>query len=241
MLTPVSAEPSGVCVLSCFSRVQLCASLFTAARQAPLSMGILQARIRDGLPYPSPRNLPDLGIEARSPAFQADSLPSKSPGRPPRNLLEWLFILATMEMYGSCLLSRENLLWGALSAGSLLLQPLWGALSFPTPGMLFGSWVFLASIRPLGSLCAQLSPSSYLSLFHKWAKPHGLEAFSAICSHFPVSFRGMILNTFHIPDFVLTFDSQRTKPMQMSISPCYVSLWWTKLATFHVACFSMIH
>ena len=52
MLTPVSAEPSGVCVLSCFSRVQLSASLFTAARQAPLSMGILQARIRGWVAIP---------------------------------------------------------------------------------------------------------------------------------------------------------------------------------------------
>ena len=34
-----------LCVLRCFSRVRLCATLWTVARQAPLSMGILQARI----------------------------------------------------------------------------------------------------------------------------------------------------------------------------------------------------
>ena len=35
-----------------------------------------------GLPFPSPGNLPDLGIEPRSPALQADALPSEPPGKP---------------------------------------------------------------------------------------------------------------------------------------------------------------
>ena len=33
-----------------------------------------------GLPFPSPGDLPDLGIEPGSPALQADALPSESPG-----------------------------------------------------------------------------------------------------------------------------------------------------------------
>ena len=36
-----------------------------------------------GLPFPSPGDLPDPGIEPRSPALQADALPSKPPGKPP--------------------------------------------------------------------------------------------------------------------------------------------------------------
>ena len=40
--------------------------------------GILQARILSRLPFPSPGDLPDPGIEPRSPALQADSLPSES-------------------------------------------------------------------------------------------------------------------------------------------------------------------
>ena len=36
-----------------------------------------------GLPFPSPEDLPDRGIEARSPALQADSLPSELQGRSP--------------------------------------------------------------------------------------------------------------------------------------------------------------
>ena len=35
----------------------------------------------NGLPVPSPGDLPNPGIEARSPALQADSLPSEPPGR----------------------------------------------------------------------------------------------------------------------------------------------------------------
>jgi len=37
-----------------------------------------------GLPLPSPRDLPDPDIEARSPALQADSLPSVLPRKPKR-------------------------------------------------------------------------------------------------------------------------------------------------------------
>ena len=36
-----------------------------------------------GLPFPSPGDLPDPGIEPGSPALQADSLPSEPPGKPP--------------------------------------------------------------------------------------------------------------------------------------------------------------
>ena len=51
--------------------------------------GILQARILQArLPCPSPGDLPNPGIEPRSPALQADSLPAE-PQKSPR-ILEWL-------------------------------------------------------------------------------------------------------------------------------------------------------
>ena len=37
----------------------------------------------NGLPFPSPEDLPDPGIKPRSPALQADSLPTEPPGKPP--------------------------------------------------------------------------------------------------------------------------------------------------------------
>ena len=43
--------------------------------------GILQARILSGLPFPSPGDLPDPGIESGSPALEADALTSEPPGK----------------------------------------------------------------------------------------------------------------------------------------------------------------
>ena len=45
--------------------------------------GILQARILEWvLPFPSPGDLPNPGIEPGSPALQADALTSEPPGKP---------------------------------------------------------------------------------------------------------------------------------------------------------------
>ena len=48
--------------------------------------GILQAGYWSGLPFPSPGELPNPGIEPRSPALHAGALPSEPPGN-------WEFIL----------------------------------------------------------------------------------------------------------------------------------------------------
>ena len=48
---------------------------WTVACQAPLSMGFPRQEYWNGLPFLSPGDLPDPGIEAVSPACQADSLP----------------------------------------------------------------------------------------------------------------------------------------------------------------------
>ena len=44
--------------------------------------GILQARILDWVPFPSPWDLPDPGIEPMSPTLQADALLSELRGKP---------------------------------------------------------------------------------------------------------------------------------------------------------------
>jgi len=54
------------CVLSCFSRVQLFATLWTRACQAPLSMGFSRQEYWSGLPCPPPGDLPNPGIEPKS-------------------------------------------------------------------------------------------------------------------------------------------------------------------------------
>ena len=59
-------------------RVWLFVTLWTVTHQAPLSMGFSRQKYWSGLPFPSPRYLPDPGIEPRSPALQADSLSSSA-------------------------------------------------------------------------------------------------------------------------------------------------------------------
>ena len=55
------------------SRVRLFATLWTVAYQAPPSMGFSRQECWSGLPFPSPGDLPDPGIEPVSPALQADA------------------------------------------------------------------------------------------------------------------------------------------------------------------------
>ena len=64
------------------SRIQLFVTPWTVARQAPLFMEFSRQEYWSGLPFPSLGDLPDPGIERRSPALQADSLPSEPPGKP---------------------------------------------------------------------------------------------------------------------------------------------------------------
>ena len=64
------------------SRVQLFATPWTIAYQAPLSMGFSRQEYWSGLSFPSPGDLLNPGMEPRSPALQADSLPSEPPRKP---------------------------------------------------------------------------------------------------------------------------------------------------------------
>ena len=51
------------------------ASPWTVVHQAPLSMGSSRQEYWTGLPFPTPGDLPDPGIEPKSPVLQVDSLP----------------------------------------------------------------------------------------------------------------------------------------------------------------------
>ena len=62
------------------SHVQIFATPWTIAHQAPLSMEFSR-RTLEWEPFPSPGDLPDPGTEPRSPALRADSLLSESPGK----------------------------------------------------------------------------------------------------------------------------------------------------------------
>ena len=77
-----TATMETACLLSHFSCVWLFPIPWTEACQAPLSMAFSRQEYWSGLPCPLPGDLPDLGLEARSSALQADSLPSEPPGKP---------------------------------------------------------------------------------------------------------------------------------------------------------------
>ena len=83
------------------SRVRLFVTPWTIARQAPLSMGFSGQEYWSGLPFPSPGDLPDPGIEPGSPALQADALSSEPPGKPKSLLKEILYTLVS-EVAQSC-------------------------------------------------------------------------------------------------------------------------------------------
>ena len=76
-----------------------------------------------GEPCPSPGDLPNPGIEPRSPALQADSLPTEPHGKPKNTgvgslfLLQWIFLTPGIEQ-GSLALQVDSL------PNELLLSPL---------------------------------------------------------------------------------------------------------------------
>ena len=72
---------------------KLCPTLATpwiVALQTPLSMGFPRQEYWGGLPFPSPGDLPDPGIEPGSPALQVNSLPTEPPGKQCLLTVEWI-------------------------------------------------------------------------------------------------------------------------------------------------------
>ena len=99
------------------SRVRLSAIPQTEARQAPLSMGFSRQEYWSGLPFPSPEDLPDPGIEPSSPALQADSLPAEPQGKPKNGLLG----VGTLPLLQQIFLTQESN-WSLLHCMHILYQ-----------------------------------------------------------------------------------------------------------------------
>ena len=76
------SKPVCVCVLSCFSHVQLFVTPQTIACQIPLSMGFSRQEYSSRLLWPPPRDLSNPGIEPSSPTMwesQVQSLGQEEP------------------------------------------------------------------------------------------------------------------------------------------------------------------
>ena len=70
-----------MCCCCCFIADSF-ATPCTTAHQAPLSIEFPRQEHWSGLPFPSPGDLSDPGIEPGSPALEADSLPTELLGKP---------------------------------------------------------------------------------------------------------------------------------------------------------------
>ena len=99
------------------SRVRLFATPWTVAYQAPPSMGFSRQEYWSGVPFPSPGDLPDPGIEPGFPAFQEDDLTSEPQGSPvavqfsKHLLLKRLSFLHCIFLLDSCDLKIFILYW----------------------------------------------------------------------------------------------------------------------------------
>ena len=77
------------------SHVQLFAISWTVAHQAPLAMGFPRQEYWHGLPFPTPGDLADAGLNPRLPCllrWQSDSLPLCHLGKPPRGLVHPCYV-----------------------------------------------------------------------------------------------------------------------------------------------------
>ena len=75
------------------SRVRLFVTPWTVAYQASPSTGFSRQEYWSGLPFPSPGDLPNPGIEPRSPTLEADALTSEPPGKPQSDSVINIYIL----------------------------------------------------------------------------------------------------------------------------------------------------
>ena len=71
----VTVKVNSLCLVRLFD------TPWTVAYQAPPSMGFSRQEYWSGLPFPSPGDLPNTGIDLWSPTLQADPLASEPPGK----------------------------------------------------------------------------------------------------------------------------------------------------------------
>ena len=98
-------------MLSCLVVSSSFATPWTAARQAPLSMGFFRQEYQSGLPGPPPRHLPNPGIEPTSPvslSLQADHLPLSHWGSPINSFTCNLFIASHMHRLAIIVLTEKE-------------------------------------------------------------------------------------------------------------------------------------
>ena len=156
----VQAHGSHACVL--FQNDQLFAALWTAAHQALLSIEFSRQEYWSGLPFASPGDLPDPGIEPRSPALQVDSLLLHrlvSPGSQVWSLTPAYLYLSIAFLCCACVLSRFRheilqariLEWIAMPSSRESSRSRDLIRSHLMSSVLAGGFFSTSSLAPLGS------------------------------------------------------------------------------------------
>ena len=92
--------------------LQLFVTPWTVAQQAPLSIGFSRQEYWSGLPFLSPGDRPDSGIKPRSPALQADSLPSEP-------LSIWYLEFFLLELQAVTYSTGFSVAWGQCCRGQI--------------------------------------------------------------------------------------------------------------------------
>ena len=78
----VVVETGQFVAVQLLGHVQLFATPWTVAHQAPLSMGFFRQEYWSGFPFPSPGDLPDPGVESTSPVSAGGFFTTEPPGKP---------------------------------------------------------------------------------------------------------------------------------------------------------------
>ena len=93
------------------SRVQLFATLWTVAHQAPLSMGLSRQEYWSGMPFPSPKDLSDPGMEPASPVS-----PALAGG--------FFTTITTWDALAPLVVTQRDSLWHGETPGHTELEPI---------------------------------------------------------------------------------------------------------------------
>ena len=117
---------------------------WTVGHQAPPSTEFSRQEYWSGLPFPSPRDLPNSGIKPGSPALQADASPSEPPGKL-KNAVDKVRCLDGRRVV-TCERRGWKRTWGALkgSSCSLFLDPDAGYIGWFTFWKFVYSWFSLS-------------------------------------------------------------------------------------------------
>ena len=116
LCNPMDCSTPGSSVLYCLPEVKwksLSRVWLFAIPRTMQSMKFSRPEYWSGYPFPSPGDIPNPGIEPRSPVLQADPLPAEPPGKPKHagvgslSLLQWIFL--TQELYRGLLHCRQIL------------------------------------------------------------------------------------------------------------------------------------